>query len=173
LAQTLPDEDVEDRGRNDILYQALDRPQYSGRVRARGFAVCPKDVFPPELPAAKQKTVDNIHAMYNRVIERLNILEREKEERQQASEAEAVEREQPVVKCQQPEAVEREQPSVKDSCNPVDFDTIPKVFTDSVHIPLFVVCFVFCFPCFVLFFVNFCNGSGDLINQNICSIPES
>ncbi|KAK2351830.1 ubiquitin-specific protease [Trifolium repens] len=126
LAQTLPDEDVEDRGRNDILYQALDRPQYSGRVRARGFAVCPKDVFPPELPAAKQKTVDNIHAMYNRVIERLNILEREKEERHQASEAEAVEREQPVVKCQQPEAVEREQPSVKDSCNPVDFDTIPK-----------------------------------------------
>ncbi|WJX39685.1 hypothetical protein P8452_27206 [Trifolium repens] len=126
LAQTLPDEDVEDRGRNDILYQALDRPQYSGRVRARGFAVCPKDVFPPELPAAKQKTVDNIHAMYNRVIERLNILEREKEERQQASEAETVEREQPIVKCQQPEAVEREQPSVKDSCNPVDFDTIPK-----------------------------------------------
>jgi hypothetical protein len=85
LAQTLPDEDVEDRGRNDILYQDLDRPQYSGRVRARGFAVCPKDVFSPELPAAKQKKVDNIHAMYHKVIERLNILEREREGRKAAS----------------------------------------------------------------------------------------
>jgi hypothetical protein len=82
LEHTLPDEEVENRGRNDILYQALDRPNYSGRVTAMGFGVCPKDVFSPEVPASKQKSVDNIHAMYNQVIERLNILEREKEERQ-------------------------------------------------------------------------------------------
>ncbi|PNX56754.1 hypothetical protein L195_g058362, partial [Trifolium pratense] len=81
-----------------------------------GFGVCPKDVFQPEVPAAKQKTVENIHAMYHQVIERLNILEREKEERQRADE----------IIGKQPEAVEREQPSVMDSCNPVDFDTIPK-----------------------------------------------
>jgi hypothetical protein len=150
LAQTLPDEDVEDRGRNDILYQDLDRPQYSGRVRARGFAVCPKDVFSPELPAAKQKTVDNIHAMYHKVIERLNILEREKEERQRAGEAEPVEREQLVVRCQQPEAVEREQLSVKDSCNPVDFDTIPKVF----HVLFRFLCSFFVFHMFCSVFVS-------------------
>ncbi|XP_045792411.1 uncharacterized protein LOC123887168 [Trifolium pratense] len=116
LAQTLPEEEVENRGRKDILYQALDRPNYSGRVTAMGFGVCPKDVFQPEVPAAKQKTVENIHAMYHQVIERLNILEREKEERQRADE----------IIGKQPEAVEREQPSVMDSCNPVDFDTIPK-----------------------------------------------
>ncbi|GAU42940.1 hypothetical protein TSUD_135320 [Trifolium subterraneum] len=124
LEHTLPEEEVENRGRNDILYQALDRPKYTGRVMAMGFGVCPKDMFSPEVPASKQKSVDNIHAMYNQVIERLNILEREKEERQRADK---ILGKQYGVSSQQPEALEREQPpSVKDSCNPVDFETIPK-----------------------------------------------
>ncbi|CAI8610914.1 unnamed protein product [Vicia faba] len=122
LTEALSEEERQDLGPTNILFEALNLPNYSGRVRTYGFGVLEREK-----------------------IER-DKLDREKLERQQTEEVE--ERQQPkqvserlqqpekvaqrqhleqVVERKQPEKVaESRLPSDKGSCNPGSFGNIPE-----------------------------------------------
>jgi hypothetical protein len=85
-------------------------------------------------------TVETIFSMYLKVSRRLEILEREKQEKQQADELKG--RQQPVemVGNRQPhEAVEKQHHSINDSCDPIDFNTIPKVIIFFINSKVVVI----------------------------------
>ncbi|GAU44156.1 hypothetical protein TSUD_399780 [Trifolium subterraneum] len=104
LAQALPEEERQDRGRNDILFQSLSHlPEYSGRIRGLGFGIG-------------------------------DIREREKQDKQQADEIIGKQQPVEPVGNQQPkEAVEKQHPSVNDPCNPINFNTIPKAIIFCIN----------------------------------------
>ncbi|XP_058733074.1 uncharacterized protein LOC131604663 [Vicia villosa] len=112
LTQSLTEEERgEDLGRNDILFQALDLPEYSGRVRSYGFGVSAKDIFPRQAPPT-QAHIDKIYLMFNTLTKRLETLEsekleREKKERTQADEISERHESEKVVERQQSKEVGR------------------------------------------------------------------
>ncbi|WJX57197.1 hypothetical protein P8452_42781 [Trifolium repens] len=145
LTQSLTEEEKQNLGPTDILFKALDLPEYSGRVRSFGKGVSKKRIYPPTsnntqaqfnnlfaITSALAKKVEN----YNEIKAKLDWLEKlqanEITGRQQPEKM--AERQQPekMAERQQPEEVlERPQPnetqqSAKDSYNPVDIDSIPK-----------------------------------------------
>ncbi|CAI8595491.1 unnamed protein product [Vicia faba] len=155
LTEALSEEERQDLGPTNILFEALNLPNYSGRVRTYGFGVCSRDILPRQnLPT--QMDFEKLYGFCNSLKSRLEVLEREKIERdkldreklerQQTEEVE--ERQQPkqvserlqqpekvaqrqhleqVVERKQPEKVaESRLPSDKGSCNPGSFDNIPE-----------------------------------------------
>jgi hypothetical protein len=141
LTQSLTEEEKQNLGPTDILFKALDPPEYSGRVRPYGKGVSKKRLYPPTsnntqaqfnnlfaITSALAKKVEN----YNEIKAKLDWLEKlqanEITGRQQPEKM--AERQQPekMAERQQSEDVlERPQQSAKDSYNPVDIDSIPKV----------------------------------------------
>ncbi|KAK2368084.1 ubiquitin-specific protease [Trifolium repens] len=140
LTQSLTEEEKQNLGPTDILFKALDLPEYSGRVRSYGKGVSKKRLYPPTsnntqaqfnnlfaITSALAKKVEN----YNEIKAKLDWLEKlqanEITGRQQPEKM--AERQQPekMAERQQSEDVlERPQQSAKDSYNPVDIDSIPK-----------------------------------------------
>ncbi|CAI8617292.1 unnamed protein product [Vicia faba] len=155
LTEALSEEERQDLGPTNILFEALNLPNYSGRVRTYGFGVCSRDILPRQ-NRPTQMDFEKLYGFCNSLKSRLEVLEREKIERdkldreklerQQTEEVE--ERQQPkqvserlqqpekvaqrqhleqVVERKQPEKVaESRLPSDKGSCNPVSFGNIPE-----------------------------------------------
>ncbi|KAL6564392.1 hypothetical protein OROMI_015842 [Orobanche minor] len=137
------EEEREDLGPSDILFEALNLPNYSGRVRSYGFGVCKTALFPCQTRPTPMD-LEKLYGICNTLRSRVEVLEREKLERQQTSETymqqpekvaerqppeKVAERHQPeeLVKRRKPkEVVERQQPSDKASCNPASFGNIPQ-----------------------------------------------
>ena len=156
LTEALSEEERQDLGPTNILFEALNLPNYSGRVRTYGFGVCSRDILPRQ-NRPTQMDFEKLYGFCNSLKSRLEVLEREKIERdkldreklerQQTEEVE--ERKQPkqvserlqqpekvaqrqhleqVVERKQPEKVaESRLPSDKGSCNPGSFGNIPEV----------------------------------------------
>ncbi|CAI8599611.1 unnamed protein product [Vicia faba] len=155
LTEALSEEERQDLGPTNILFEALNLPNYSGRVRTYGFGVCSRDILPRQ-NRPTQMDFEKLYGFCNSLKSRLEVLEREKIERdkldreklerQQTEEVE--ERQQPkqvserlqqpekvaqrqhleqVVERKQPEKVaESRLPSDKGSCNPGSFGNIPE-----------------------------------------------
>ncbi|CAI8601928.1 unnamed protein product [Vicia faba] len=155
LTEALSEEERQHLGPTNILFEALNLPNYSGRVRTYGFGVCSRDILPRQ-NRPTQMDFEKLYGFCNSLKSRLEVLEREKIERdkldreklerQQTEEVE--ERQQPkqvseslqqpekvaqrqhleqVVERKQPEKVaESRLPSDKGSCNPVSFGNIPE-----------------------------------------------
>lgn len=153
LTEALSEEERQDLGPTNILFEALNLPNYSGRVRTYGFGVCSRDILPRQ-NRPTQMDFEKLYGFCNSLKSRLEVLEREKIERdkldreklerQQTEEVE--ERQQPkqvserlqqpekvaqrqhleqVVERKQPEKVaESRLPSDKGSCNPGSFGNI-------------------------------------------------
>ncbi|CAI8599862.1 unnamed protein product [Vicia faba] len=156
LTEALSEEERQDLGPTNILFEALNLPNYSGRVRTYGFGVCSRDILPRQ-NRPTQMDFEKLYGFCNSLKSRLEVLEREKIERdkldreklerQQTEEVE--ERQQPkqvserlqqpekvaqrqhleqVVERKQPEKVaESRLPSDKGSCNPGSFGNIPEI----------------------------------------------
>jgi hypothetical protein len=162
LTQSLTEEEEQDLGPNDTLFKALDLPDYSGRLRSYGKGVSKKRLYAPRSNST-QAQVNNLYAITSALAKKVEnlqgnditgrqqpekMVERQQPEKlvERQQPKKMVERQQPekLVERQQPEKmVERPQPnetqqSVKDSYNPVDIDSIPKVIQN--------LCFFIIYP---------------------------
>ena len=119
LTEALSEEERQDLGPTNILFEALNLPNYSGRVRTYGFGVCSRDILPRQ-NRPTQMDFEKLYGFCNSLKSRLEVLEREKIERdkldreklerQQTEEVE--ERQQPKQvseRLQQPEKVAQRQ----------------------------------------------------------------
>ncbi|CAK8533623.1 unnamed protein product [Lathyrus sativus] len=152
LIEALTEEERQDLGPTDILFEALKLPNYSGRIRSYGFGVCSRDILPRQIRLT-QMDFQKLYGFCNTLKSRLEVLEREKLERdkldREAKNRRGGQKEQPekvtqslqqleeVAERQQPEQVSKslQQPekgthgqelSDKDSYNPVSFGNTPE-----------------------------------------------
>ncbi|XP_058760645.1 uncharacterized protein LOC131633993 [Vicia villosa] len=172
LTEALTEEERQDLGPTDILFEALNLPNYPGRVRSYGFGVSSKDVL-PRYSRPTQMDFQKLYGFCNTLKSRLEVLEREKlerdkldkgkldrqqtktvEERQQPQQVleklqqseKVAQRQQPekVAERQQPEKIaESQQPSDKGSCNPESLDNILEgIFPVNIYLSSPVRCLV-------------------------------
>ncbi|XP_058771436.1 uncharacterized protein LOC131644842 isoform X2 [Vicia villosa] len=105
LTEALTEEERQDLGPTDILFEALNLPNYPGRVRSYGFGVLRQQTIPVEERQQPQQ-----------VLEKLQQSEKVAQKQQPEKAAER----------QLPEKIaESQQPSDKGSCNPGSFGNIP------------------------------------------------
>ena len=80
LTEALSEEERQDLGPTNILFEALNLPNYSGRVRTYGFGVCSRDILPRQ-NRPTQMDFEKLYGFCNSLKSRLEVLEREKIER--------------------------------------------------------------------------------------------
>ncbi|XP_058741384.1 uncharacterized protein LOC131613756 [Vicia villosa] len=77
LTEALTEEEKQDLGPTDILFEALNLPNYPGRVRSYGFGVSSKDVLPRQ-SRPTQMDFQKLYGFCNTLKSRLEVLERER-----------------------------------------------------------------------------------------------